>query len=116
MAEKVFVPGFRTFAKRDGAPDFVLGTLIVTLEDFKTFVNGDGRQYLSDYDGKKQLKLNITTNKDGRVNFAVDTWKKPELEEGITPSQETKDRVAAAKENKPTKEEYTQDDNGGLPF
>ena len=76
MSERIFVKGFRTFAKREGSPDFVLGSLLITIDEFKEFINGEGKQYLSDYDGKKQLRLDILEGKDGRVNFQVNTYKK----------------------------------------
>lgn len=113
MADKIFVPGFRTFAKREGAPDFVLGTLIITLEDFGTFVNGEGKQYLTDYEGKKQLKLNLTMGKNDNVVIAVDTYKKDDgLEGGITPSEETKERVRNAIKQR---EEAGSDRNTEMP-
>ena len=78
MADKVFPKGVFAFPPRQGAPDFVVGSLVVTLEDFKAFVNGDGKQYLSDYNGKKQLRLQLTKTRDGKLSVSVDTYKKDE--------------------------------------
>lgn len=116
MAEKVFVKGFRTFAKRDNAPDFVLGTLVITVDDFSDFITGEGAKYLTQYNEKDQLRIDITQGKDGRLVFAIDTWKKDNaLDEGITPSQETKDRVANAKDQREKiQHEVIHDDS--LPF
>jgi hypothetical protein len=122
MSERIFVKAFRTFAKREGSPDFVLGSLLITIDEFKEFINGEGKQYLSDYDGKKQLRLDILEGKDGRVNFQVNTYKKESgLPEGdIQPSQETKDRVATAKklraEQKDIREGNQYDVESDLPF
>jgi hypothetical protein len=117
MAEKKFVDGLRTFAPRGNAPEYVLGSLIITIDDFQNWVNTHP-ELLGEYQGKKQLSLDITTNKsDGRVNFAVNEYGlKNVTDTGITASQETKDRVAAAKEQKPAKQEYSKDDESGLPF
>jgi hypothetical protein len=84
MAEKVFVKGFRTFAKRDNAPDFVLGTLVITVDDFSDFITGEGAKYLTQYNEKDQLRIDITQGKDGRLVFAIDTWKKDNAQEDFT--------------------------------
>ena len=74
MNDKIFPKGITAFAPRDNAPDFVLGTVIITPEDFITWMK-ENSQYLSDYNGKAQLRLNLTKSKDGRPSMAVDTWK-----------------------------------------
>ena len=113
----MFVKGFRTFAPRAGAPDFVLGQLVVTLDDFKEFVNGEAREYISDYNGKKQLRIDILEKKEGGINFTVNTYKKDDIK-GVESSQETKDLVEKSKEvREKIKQvelgEYPEDD---LPF
>ncbi len=79
MAEKkelVKCKGVFTFNPKDNAPNFVLGTIVITLEDFLEFVKGEGREYVTDYKGKRQIKLNVTSMKEGRgILVAVDTWK-----------------------------------------
>jgi len=75
MADKIFPVGLRTFAKRENAPDFVLGTLVVDVDAFTAWLNGEAMKYATDYKGAKQVKFSISTNKsDGRVNFSVDTY------------------------------------------
>ena len=80
MAETIYPKGFRTFARRDNAPEFVLGTLIIDPNEFFAFVK-ENPDFISEYTSKegvksKQLKLNILKSKDGRINFTVDTYKK----------------------------------------
>jgi TolA-binding protein len=75
MAEKIFIKGFRSFPKHEKAPDFVLGTLILTIEDLTDFINNDVRAFLTEYQNKKQLKIQVTKGKKGELVFAVDTWK-----------------------------------------
>lgn len=74
MAEKIYAAGIRTFAKHEKAPDFVLGTLIVTPEDLVKWMK-ENPQHFTDYQGKAQLRLQMTKGQDGRVVVAVDTWK-----------------------------------------
>lgn len=81
MAEKIFAKGLRVFEPKETAPEFVLGTIVLTPEDLKDWLTGEGNQYLSEYQGKKQIRLNVTKNKTGRgLTISVDTWKKPEGE------------------------------------
>jgi len=77
MAEaKVYPKGLRTFKKNDNAPEFVLGSLIITPADLAQWV-AENPQYLTDYNGSKQLKLQIL-NGDKGIYFTVDTYKKKE--------------------------------------
>ena len=79
MSEKVFCKGLRTFPKHEKQPEFVLGSLIIEPETLIEFIKGEGKQYLTEYKGKKQLKLQMLKPKDGNgVNFVVDTYKKEE--------------------------------------
>ncbi len=72
--EKIYAEGLRTFAKHDKAPDFVLGTLIITPNDLFAWCKAN-EQYLTEYEGKKQLRLQMTRSDKGKVNITVDTWK-----------------------------------------
>lgn len=73
--ERVFPKGVFAFKPNEKAPSFVKGSVVITLEDLREFVNGDGKKYLTDYNGKKQLKLQITENKsDGKYSVTVDTF------------------------------------------
>lgn len=74
--EKVFLKGFRTFAKHENAPDFVLGTLLITPNEFVSWLK-ENSQYLTEYKGDKQLKVQILQGQKG-INFVVDTYKKEE--------------------------------------
>jgi hypothetical protein len=74
MAEKIYAAGIRTFAKHEKAPDFVLGTIIITPEDFIKWMK-ENPEHMTEYQGKAQLRLQMTKGQDGRVVVAVDTWK-----------------------------------------
>lgn len=75
MAEKVFAKGIRTFAKKDSQPDFVLGEMVITPNELFTWLKGEGAQYLTEYKDTKQLKLQVTKNRDGGLMLAVNTYK-----------------------------------------
>jgi hypothetical protein len=76
MAEtKVYPKGMITFAKSEKAPDWVLGTLVVTPQVLLDWCNSEGKEYLTDYKGSSQIKLQVTKGKDGKLQIAVDTYK-----------------------------------------
>lgn len=72
MAEKIKVGGLMAFKKHDKAPSFVKGSLVITIEDFKKFVN-ENQNYLRDYNGKKQLRIQVTEGNYG-LEYSVDTY------------------------------------------
>lgn len=74
MTEKVYPNGISCFAPRSGAPDFVLGSVIITIDDFKEWINAN-QSLLTEYNGKKQIRLQLTKSRDGRPSLSVDTWK-----------------------------------------
>ncbi len=70
--------GIVVFPKRDNAPDFVLGDMILTPNDFFKWCK-EKEEHLTEYtdkDGKthKQLKFQIKSGEYG-VNFELNTWK-----------------------------------------
>ena len=73
MAEKIYPGGIRVFKKGEKAPDFVLGTVIITLREFNEFCKAN-RSLLSDYKGEPQLRLNALKSQDGAFYFTVDTY------------------------------------------
>jgi hypothetical protein len=75
MVEKIYVKGFIGFPKHEKAPEFVIGSLVININEFKEFVNGDGKQYLTDYKGNNQLKIQVTKGRNGGMVFCVDTYK-----------------------------------------
>lgn len=111
MAEpKVYPKGIMTFPKHEKAPDFVKGSIAITLEDLREWLKGDGAQYLTEYNGKKQLKLQILDGQKG-LYLTVDTYKK-----GVASDGPPAKREQAVQENygKPVIEPLDDDDQ--LPF
>ena len=73
MSDKIYPKGLRTFPPREGAPDFVKGSLIVTMNELVRF-GQDNPQLLTEYNGQKQLKLQMLDGRDG-LYLLVDTYK-----------------------------------------
>jgi len=71
--ETIFVDGLRFFNPRETAPEFVKGEVIVELKKFFEFVSTQ-KEYYSEYNGNKQLKLNMLSGKQG-MYFSVNTFK-----------------------------------------
>ena len=76
MAEKIYPKGIRVFNKRDNAPSFVLGTVVISMNELIQFAK-DNPQYLTEYKEQKQLKLQLLTGDKGPY-LVVDTYKKDE--------------------------------------
>ena len=79
--EKIYVKGFRTFPKHEKAPEFVLGSLIITPNEFIEWLK-ENKNLLTEYKDTKQLKLQMLKGEKG-ISFVVDTYK-------AEPKQETK--------------------------
>jgi hypothetical protein len=76
MSEKIYVKGMRSFPKNEKAPDFVIGTLVITPNDLIKFIK-ENEQYLTDYNGEKQIKIQMLKSDKG-ATFVLDTYKKVE--------------------------------------
>ena len=106
--------GFRFFNPTESAPDFVMGTLVVTPREFFDYVT-QNQQYLTEYEGKKQLKIQLLLSKSGKLYGKVDDYKKEDVPAGKKPprpgsatNEETGNVVGTAA---PTKEDLND-----LPF
>ena len=74
MADQILPKGIRFFNKHQNAPDFVIGTAVITLNDLVTFCK-ENESLLSEYNGQKQIRLQVLKSKDGNLYCAVDTYK-----------------------------------------
>lgn len=108
MSNKIFADGLSFFLPREGAPDFVLGTISVQPEKFNDFlkksleyVNASGYLYLS----VKKSKEN------GRAYVEIDTYKKPDISK--EEAQKTKETVYPEGYPSPDLEGINPDD---IPF
>lgn len=73
MDEKVFTEGLIFKLPRDGAPDFVKGSLSVKVDEFKSFLD----QHVSN----GWVNIDLLLGKSGKPYGALNTWK-PKEEEG----------------------------------
>lgn len=87
MADQILPEGIRFFPKHEKAPDFVLGTMIITPNDLYEWLKSKP-ELLSEYNGKKQIRLQLLNSKQGKIYAAVDTWK-PEPK---APTEKAEDR------------------------
>jgi len=71
--EKIYPKGLITFPPREGAPDFVKGKMIITLNDFVEWAKTQS-EYYKDYNGQKQLAFDIKVGDKG-IYFQLDTYK-----------------------------------------
>lgn len=69
-----FAEGFRSFDRKDGQPDFILGEILITPEDLLNWAKKNP-ELTSDYKGKTQVKFQIKKSKEGKVYVELNTWK-----------------------------------------
>jgi hypothetical protein len=70
--EKVFPKGMMAFKPNEKAPDFVKASVMVTPNELISWLK-ENSDYLTDYKGNKQLKLQLLENEKG-LYFVVDTY------------------------------------------
>tara|TARA_R100001443_G_scaffold13529_2_gene23541 strand:+ start:7489 stop:7785 length:297 start_codon:yes stop_codon:yes gene_type:complete len=73
MAEKIYPKGIMFFKAREGAPDFVKGTMIVTPKQFVEWAKTMS-EHFSEYNGDKQLKFDLLDGNNG-IYAALNTFK-----------------------------------------
>lgn len=79
MAQAIFPKGIRIFDPHQRAPGFIKGSIVITLNELVQFCK-DNPDLLSDYNGQKQIKLQLMEKKQGGLSIVVDTWKKENKE------------------------------------
>lgn len=77
MADEVLPEGLRFFNKKENQPDFVIGSLVITMNDLFAFCKAHP-ELITEYQGKKQLKLQVLKSGKGNLYAKVDTWKPAE--------------------------------------
>ena len=81
MADEVLPEGLRFFNKKDNQPDFVIGELVITMNDLFTFCKAHP-ELVTEYQDKKQLKIQILKSRKGNLYGKVNTWKPAEQPAG----------------------------------
>lgn len=71
---KIYPKGIRCFPKHEKQPEFVLGAMVISVNEFQKFIN-ENQNLLTDYNGESQLKLQILNGSKG-IYLTVDTYKK----------------------------------------
>lgn len=74
MADQTLLKGIRLFKKKDNQPDFVLASGVVTLSELVQF-GKDNPELLTEYNGQKQIRIQVLKSKDDNPYITVDTWK-----------------------------------------
>jgi hypothetical protein len=77
MADQTLLKGIRLFQPKPSQPEFVLASGVITLNELVTFAK-ENPQLLTEYNGEKQLRIQLLKSKDGKPYMVVDTWKPSE--------------------------------------
>lgn len=76
MAEKIYPKGIMCFPKNEKAPEFVLGTMVITPNQLMQWLR-ENEGLMSEYKGEKQLRCQVLNGNKG-IYLQVDTYKKTE--------------------------------------
>lgn len=72
MADKVYPKGVMVFSPRANAPEFVKGSIVISLNELVKFCN-ENPGLLTEYKGEKQLRLQLKEGNKG-LYAEVDTY------------------------------------------
>jgi hypothetical protein len=100
--DKVFADGIVCFKPQASAPDFIKGDILIGIDVLLKWAN-DHPEYLHDYKGDRQIKLQLLDGTKG-LYLTVNTYKK----EGTT--------YAAPNKPAPSSKSEIQDAMDTLPF
>ena len=109
MANTIFPGGIRCFSKGPNSPDYVMANVVITPQEFYDWLKGDGAQYLTEYNGKKQLRLSMLANNKGPY-IKVDTFVPKKKDQ--PPDQEPKKKHTLPPDFDPIQQPVNDD----LPF
>lgn len=73
MADKIYPEGLRAFAPHSKAPDWVRGTIVITPNDFFSWLKKN-ENLLTEYKGQKQIRLQLCDGNKG-LYLVVDEYK-----------------------------------------
>jgi hypothetical protein len=77
MADQTLMQGIRLFQPKASQPDFVLASGVITINELVSFAK-ENPHLLSEYNGQKQIRVQLLKSKDGKPYMVVDTWKPTE--------------------------------------
>lgn len=111
--EQILMKGLRAFAPHSNAPDFVKASVVLTLTDVQQFFI-ENPTLLTEYNGAKQIRLQLLESKDGKPYFAVDSYKPGDK------ATQGNNNASARANGGTSKRPVSQPDNGApdddLPF
>jgi len=73
MSDTIYPKGIIIFKKNENAPDFVKGSMVITVNELVKFCK-ENADLLTEYNGQKQLKCQLLDGNNG-LYLKVDTWK-----------------------------------------
>ena len=80
MPDKIFADGIMFKRPREGAPDFVKGSLSIKVEDFIKFLKA--------HDNEGWVNLDLKKSQGGKLYLELNTWKKEKASEPSEDSEE----------------------------
>ena len=99
--QSIMPQGIKTFNRHEKAPETVLGSMIMSIDEFIQWIKSDDvKKHYSQYDGKNQLKFDIKTGKYG-VFLTLNTYKPNGQQVNTTIIQSTSSDLPEATDDLP---------------
>lgn len=86
--EDVLIEGMRFFNPHANAPTFVIGEMVISLNDFFAWCKAHPELH-SDYQGVKQVRIQIKESKQGNLYGSVNTYKPDNAQTARRPATRT---------------------------
>lgn len=81
MSKKKYVDGIRVFKPHKKAPEFIVADVIITPRELIDWMK-DNAEHLTEYQGKKQFKLQITSGDSG-YSLSINDFKPKETSKEV---------------------------------
>lgn len=111
----IYVNSIRCFKKHDNAPNFVLGEMVINVEEFIAYLQGEGKQYFKDYKGTPQLRLQVLQSDKSGINLRVDNYQSQGSQSAPTGKIKEGNPTALGK-NEKTTQQAPDNSEQPLPF
>lgn len=89
MADKEFVDGMAFKGPREGAPDFVIGSLSIRVGDFNEWF----AKWQDAHPGEAWINIDVLTGRSGKSYCALNTYKKLGMTEKPAALEEPRDVI-----------------------
>jgi hypothetical protein len=75
MSEKNYIKGLRLFPNSETTPEFIVANGVIDIKELEKYIE-ENQDYLTEYNGKPQMRFQIQKTTNGSLTFVLNTYKK----------------------------------------